>query len=181
MKFQIFIGILSLLITQVISIIQDNIEIISFDKTFMKNYEKVEEKNFQIKIASENIPKYLQIKVASIHEGENPNYIMVFKKSLDEYAEREQISSGESTTLMWLTKGQLDKENNLLYVTCYTFPCNYGLHIEESDIINIDLNTQFNLYITESNQEVDIKFNSYETIDPAYITLWAIGTKIFKK
>ena len=59
MKFQIFIGILSLLITQVISIIQDNIEIISFDKTFMKNYEKVEEKNFQIKIASENIPKYL--------------------------------------------------------------------------------------------------------------------------
>ena len=177
MKFQIFIGILSLLITQVISIIQDNIEIISFDKTFMKNYEKVEEKNFQIKIASENIPKYLQIKVASIHEGENPNYIMVFKKSLDEYAEREQISSGESTTLMWLTKGQLDKENNLLYVTCYTFPCNYGLHIEESDIINIDLNTQFNLYITESNQEVDIKFNSYETIDPAYITLWAIGNK----
>ena len=128
MKTQIFIGIL--LITQIISLIPNEPEIISFDGSFSQNYEGIEEKYFQIKITSENIPKYLQVKVSNIIEGKNPNYIMTFAKSLDESAEREQISSGEKISLMWLTKDQLDKENNLLYVTCYTYPCNYNLNLE---------------------------------------------------
>ena len=146
MKSQIFIGIL-LLIAQINSLKPNEAEIISFDGSFSQNYVNVEEKYFQIKITSENIPKYLKIKVNSINEGKNPNYIMTFAKSLDESSEREQISSGEKLSLMWLTKDQLDKENNLLYVACYTYPCNYTLNLESSDIISMNYNSQFNFCI----------------------------------
>jgi hypothetical protein len=176
MKTHIFIGIL--LITQIISLIPNEPEIISFDGSFSQNYEGIEEKYFQIKITSENIPKYLKIKVNSINEGKNPNYIMTFAKSLDESSEREQISSGEKLSLMWLTKDQLDKENNLLYVACYIYPCNYTLNLESSDIISMNYNSQFNLYVTDSNKNVEVSFNPEEgNPDSTYISLWAIGNK----
>jgi hypothetical protein len=108
----------------------------------------------------------------------NPNYIMTFVKSLDESGKREQISSGEKSAIMWLTKDQLDKENNLLYVTCYTYPCNYNLTIESSEQIKMNFNSQFNLYITENNKEVDVVFSpEKEDLDASYITLWGIGNK----
>ena len=177
MKSQIFIGIL-ILIAQIISLKPNEAEIISFDGSFSQNYVNVEEKYFQIKITSENIPKYLKIKVNSINEGKNPNYIMTFAKSLDESSEREQISSGEKLSLMWLTKDQLDKENNLLYVACYTYPCNYTLNLESSDIISMNYNSQFNLYVTDSNKNVEVSFNPEEgNPDSTYISLWAIGNK----
>ena len=176
MKTHIFIGIL--LITQIISLIPNEPEIISFDGSFSQNYEGIEEKYFQIKITSENIPKYLQVKVSNIIEGKNPNYIMTFVKSLDESAEREQISSGEKISLMWLTKDQLDKENNLLYVTCYTYPCNYNLNLESSDKINLNFNTQFNLYVTDSNKNIEVSFNPEEgSSDSTFVSIWSLGNK----
>ena len=177
MRTKIFIGIL-LLITQILSLIPNEPEIISFNGSFSQNYENVEEKYFQIKITSENIPKYLKIKVNNIIEGKNPNYIMTFVKSLDESAEREQISSGEKLSLMWLTKDQLDREKNLLYVTCYTYPCNYNLNLESSDIINLNFNSQFNLYVTELNKNVEISFSPEEgSSDSTYVSIWGIGNK----
>ena len=176
MRTQIFIGIL--LIIQIISLIPNDPEIISFDGSFSQNYENVQEKYFQIKITSDNIPNYLKIKVSNIKEGKNPNYIMTFAKSLDESAEREQISSGEKLSLMWLTKDQLDKENNLLYVTCYTYPCNYNLNLESSDKINLNFNTQFNLYITNSNRKVEVSFSPEKgSSDSTYVSIWGIGNK----
>ena len=177
MRHQIFIGIL-LLISKIISLIPNDREIISFDGSFSQNYEGVGEKYFQIKIISDNIPKYFRIKVSNIKEGENPNYIMTFVKSLDESAEREQISSGEKLSLMWLTKDQLDRENNLLYIACYTYPCNYNLNLESSDIINLGFNTQFNLYVTDSNKNVEVSFRPEgESKDSNYVTIWGIGNK----
>ena len=178
MKFITFIGILAILISQIVSMIPNNIETISFNGYFSEPFDNVEEKYFQIKIALENIPKYMKINVIDFLGEKNPNYIMTFVKSLDESGEREQISSGEKSAIMWLTKDQLDKENNLLYVTCYTYPCNYNLTIESSEQIKMNFNSQFNLYITENNKEVDVVFSpEKEDLDASYITLWGIGNK----
>ena len=178
MKFITFIGILAILISQIVSIIPNSIETISFNGYFSEPFDNVEEKYFQIKIALENIPKYMKINVIDFLGEKNPNYIMTFVKSLDESGEREQISSGEKSAIMWLTKDQLDKENNLLYVTCYTYPCNYNLTIESSEQIKMNFNSQFNLYVTENNKEVDVVFSpEKEDLDASYITLWGIGNK----
>ena len=59
---------------------------------------------------------------------------------------------------MWLTKEQLDKENNFLYVTCYSFPCNFSLNLTENDKINMELNSHATLYITNNNREIEVTF-----------------------
>ena len=178
MKYQPSIILFSFLITQIIAKIPEEPLIIDFNGNYTKNYENVNETYFQIKIISENLPKYLKIQISNFKESQNPNYIMTFNKSNDESSEREQISTGENSALMWLTQQQLDKENNLLYVSCYTFPCNYTLNLLSCEEINLDLNSQFNLYVTNNNKELDVSFSSEnEELNYPYITLWAIGNK----
>ena len=160
MKSQYFIFIF--LFPQIISLIPNDVEIINFNGNFSENYEITEEKYFQIKITSENLPKYLKIRMDNIIENKNPNFIMTFSKSLDSSAEREQISTGVKSSLMWLTKDQLDKENNLLYITCYSFPCNFTLSLTENDKINMEFNSFATLYITNNNKELEDHYGQLE-------------------
>ena len=177
MKFNTFIFLFASLFVQIISIIPNEPEIINFEGNFSQNYVNMNETYFQIKIISENLPKFLKIQVSNNEQSKNPNYIITFTKSLDSSGEREQISTGENSALMWLTQAQLDKENNLLYITCYTFPCNYSLNLIATEEIKINFNTQFNLYVTNNNKELEIAFNSEEDLKANYISLWAIGNK----
>ena len=172
------IFLLLLQIFQILSIQPNDTDIINLNGSYSKKHENVEEKYFQINITSANIPNFLKIQVTNTESTKNPSYIMTFVKSLDPSAEREQISKGEKSSLMWLTKNQLDKENNLLYVTCYNPPCNYNLNLESSNELNMDFDTQFNLYVTDNNKEIEINFSSEKDgFKASFITLWGIGNK----
>ena len=178
MKSPIFYVLLTIVITQIFSKVPNDNIIIKLDGSFSDDYPIVEEQYFQIKITSENLPKFLKIQVDNNMEDKNPNFVLAFIKSLDTSAEREQISTGEKSSLMWLTQSQLNKENNLLYVTCYSFPCNFTLNLFSSDAINLDFNSQFNLYVTDNNKEIEVSFSSEkEELNSTYISLWAIGNK----
>ena len=178
MKSDYFFFIFIFLFPQIITLIPNEAEIINFDGNFSENYEISEEKYFQINIISENLPKYLKIKIDNLIEDKNPNFIMAFTKSLDSSAEREQISTGEKSSLMWLTKEQLDKENNFLYITCYSFPCNFSLNLTENDKINMELNSHATLYITNNNREIEVTFADHnDELNISSISLWAIGNK----
>ena len=178
MKSPIFYVLLTIVITQIFSKVPNDNIIIKLDGSFSDDYPIVEEQYFQIKITSENLPKFLKIQVDNNMEDKNPNFVLAFIKSLDTSAEREQISTGEKSSLMWLTQSQLNKENNLLYVTCYSFPCNFTLNLFSSDAINLDFNSQFNLYVTDNNKEIEVTFSSEkEDFNATYISLWAIGNK----
>ena len=172
------IFLLLLQIFQILSIKPNDTDTINLNGSYSKKCENVEEKYFQINITSANIPNFLKIQVTNTESTKNPSYIMTFVKSLDPSAEREQISKGEKSSLMWLTKNQLDKENNLLYVTCYNPPCNYNLNLESSNELNMDFDTQFNLYVTDNNKEIEINFSSEKDgFKASFITLWGIGNK----
>jgi hypothetical protein len=63
-------------------------------------------------------------------------------------------------------------------IICSSNECNYELKLIASTVIEIDFNSQFNLYVTENNQNVEIVFSSDSEIDNFdYITIWAIGNK----
>ena len=58
------------------------------------------------------------------------------------------------------------------------FPCNYNLNIRASDTIDIEFDSQFNLYVTDKNKEIDVVFYSdKKDKDIPYISLYAIGNK----
>ena len=178
MKSPIFYVFLTIVIAQIFSKVPNDNIIINLDGSFSYNYSIIKEQYFQINITSENLPKFLKIQVDNNMEDKNPNFVLAFIKSLDTSAEREQISTGEKSSLMWLTQSQLNKENNLLYVTCYSFPCNFTLNLLSSDSINLDFNSQFNLYVTDNNKEIEVSFSSEkEELNATYISLWAIGNK----
>ena len=178
MKSPIFYVLLTIVIAQIFSKVPNDNIIINLDREHSYNYSIIKEQYFQINITSENLPKFLKIQVDNNMEDKNPNFVLAFIKSLDTSAEREQISTGEKSSLMWLTQSQLNKENNLLYVTCYSFPCNFTLNLLSSDSINLDFNSQFNLYVTDNNKEIEVTFSSEkEELNATYISLWAIGNK----
>ena len=66
-------------------------------------------------------------------------------------------------------------------IICSSDECNYELKLSASPFITIDFNSQFNLYVTENNQNVEVVFSSDSEIDDSdYITIWAIGIKMLK-
>ena len=178
MKSQMFYVLLISVITQILSKVPNDIKTIKFIDSFSKNYVIEGEQYFQILIISESLPKFLKVQINNYEEGKNPNFVVTFSKSLDTSGEREQMSTGEKSALMWLTQAQLQKENNLLYVSCYSFPCNFNLSLLSTDEIRMDFNSQFNLYVTDNNKDLEVTFTSEkEELDASYISLWAIGNK----
>ena len=84
---------------------------------------------------------------------------------------------------MWLTKAQLEGEEKKLYINliCSSKPCDFKLNLDAYDDIEMDFNTQFNLYVTENNKNVKVLFYSFSQADESdFITIWALGNKNVK-
>ena len=137
-------------------------------------------KYYKLIIDLESIKKYLKIEVENESDNINTNYIISFSNKDEECLEREQLSQGIINTQMWLTKNQIKNNNNYFYITCSSFNCNYKLTIISYDIIQINFNVEFTLYITENNKNIEV--NIYSDLSPInqnfdFVTIWALGYK----
>ena len=162
----------------------DDIINIPFDgKSYSDNYEITKSMIFKIKLDSdEEINEYLKIEVISTDPNKNPNLAIAFCSKNEGnqtcLGDREQLSTGIKSTYLWLTKAQLEDRDNLYFnVLCSDSTCESELKLNAEETIKMDFNSQFNLYVTEkNNQNIDISFvASSENYD--YINIWFIGGK----
>ena len=158
-----------------------DIEIIKFNGTYFSEiFTTSEPKYFEIVYESEELEpdKYLKIELVGLNNTDNPNLVIAFSNDDKNCLEREQLSYGLGNTQMWLTKEQILNKNKYINLICSSKSCNYKLNIEAHSEIDMDYNSQFNLYVTENNKKVEISFSSGEEIDESdYVTIWAIGNK----
>ena len=179
MKMIKIVFLLSFLLNPIFLISLNENQIINFDGDSYKQYYKQSNNFFKI-IFNEGvtIEDYLKIEVSNTNENDNPNFVVAFSNEDESCLEREQLSYGINNVQMWLTKAQLEKENLYMNIICSSNECNYELKLSASPFITIGFNSQFNLYVTENNQNVDVVFSSDSEIDDSdYITIWAIGNK----
>ena len=183
MKILNFFILLIFLISPILSITPNELEEITFDGQYFSHfYTENEPKYFKIIIQTEEIKDYLKIEVINIVEKESPNLIMAFSNNDEECLDREQLSQGINNIQMWLTKSQVENKNNYLNIACSSSSCSYELRITANDTIEMDYNSQFNLYVTENNKNVEIEFSllSDSSSESDFLTIWAIGNKNVK-
>ena len=183
MKILNFFILLIFLISPILSITPNELEEITFDGQYFSHfYTENEPKYFKIIIQTEEIKDYLKIEVINIVEKESPNLIMAFSNNDEECLDREQLSQGINNIQMWLTKSQVENKNNYLNIACSSPSCSYELRITANDTIEMDYNSQFNLYVTENNKNVEIEFSllSDSSSESDFLTIWAIGNKNVK-
>ena len=159
----------------------DDVTNIDFDGiSYSEKYNITESKYFQIIFQPETvINEYLKIEVISSDQNKNPNLAIAFStKDKSCLEDREQLSTGIKSTHLWLTKAQLENKDNLyINILCSDSICESELKLYADEAITMDLNTQFNLYVTENNQNIDVRFDSSSVDEYEYATIWAIGTK----
>ena len=124
------------------------------------------------------IKDYLKVEVSNINKNEKPTLVIAFSNKDETCLDREQLSYGINSTQMWLTKAQIEHKNMYINIICSSNDCNYELKLTASNFITLNFDSQFNLYVTDNNKNVEIMFSSESEVDDAdYITLWAIGNK----
>ena len=160
----------------------DDVTNIDFDGiSYSEKYNITESKYFQIIFQPPEtvINEYLKIEVISSDQNKNPNLAIAFSsKDKSCLEDREQLSTGIKSTHLWLTKAQIENKDNLyINILCSDSICESELKLYADEAITMDLNTQFNLYVTESNQNIDVRFDSSSVDEYEYATIWAIGTK----
>lgn len=181
MKIKYFILLLFLLCSQVYSIIPNNEEIKFNGNSYEAECKDCNEKFYTIIFETQEIKNYLKIEVENTSTDKNPNYVIAFSNNDDKCQNREQLSQGIKSSQMWLTKNQTENKNKYLHITCSSTPCNYKLKLNAYDNIEMDFNTQFNLYVTENNKNVEILFSSESSAEEFdFISVWAIGNKNIK-
>ena len=180
MKFIYSFFILLFLFSPIISIAINDIEEIKFDGiSFSSNFSMSEPLYFKIIFESQEvtIPEYLKIELINLDNTKNPNLAIAFSTQDQNCLDREQLSYGISKTQMWLTKEQL-LGNMYINLICSSNSCNIQLKLDAYNTIEMDFNSQFNLYVTENNKKIEIMFDpSSESEVWDYITIWAIGNK----
>ena len=151
--------------------------------SYSDNYEITESKIFKINLDSDTeINEYLKIEVICIGQNKNPNLAIAFCSKNEGnqtcLEDREQLSTGIKSTYLWLTKAQLEDRDNLYFkVLCSDSTCESELKLNAEETIKMDFNSQFNLYVTENNnQNIDISFEA-SSEDYDYINIWFIGSK----
>ena len=151
-------------------------------ESYTYNCQQCNEKYYKIIFQSKEIKNYLKIEVVNNSNEKNPKYVIAFSNNDEKCLNREQLSQGIKNPQMWLKKSQTENKNNYLYVTCSSSPCDYTLKLNAYDNIEMDFNSQFNLYITENNKNVEIIFSSQSssTEEFDYLSIWAIGNKNLK-
>ena len=182
MKTYFFVLLLIYLFSVIISVnINENNEVIPFNgESFTDTYTTSEPLYFEIAF-DENvrIKDYLKIELLSLDNEKNPNLVIAFSNKDEKCLDREQLSYGINNTQMWLTKAQLEEKKLYINLICSSKPCDFQLKLEGyDDNIEIDFNSQFNLYITENNKNVKIIFYSDSQNDESdFITIWALGNQ----
>ena len=154
-------------------------EIIFDSQPFSKTYTETGPKYFKIIFQTDEIKDYLKIEVVNKVDGESPNLVIVFSINDENCLDREQLSQGINNAQMWLTKSQVEN-NKYLNIACSSSSCSYELKITGHDHIEMNYNTQFNLYVTLNNKNVEIEFTSLseQSSEFDFLTIWAIGNKI---
>ena len=180
-----YILLILFLFCPIISIVPNEIQEIPFDgESFTYNCKQCEEKYFKIIFQTQEIKNYLKIEVENENESTDkiPNYVIAFSNNDEKCLNREQLSHGIKNTQMWLKKSQTENKNNYLYITCTSTPCDYTLKLNSYDNIEMDFNSQFNLYVTENNKIVEIIFSSQSSFTEEFdfVSIWAIGNKDLK-
>ena len=176
MKTYFFVLLLIYLFSIIISVnINENNEVIPFNgESFTDTYTTSEPLYFEIAF-DENvrIKDYLKIELLSLDNEKNPNLVIAFSNKDEKCLDREQLSYGINNTQMWLTKAQLEEKKLYINLICSSKPCDFQLKLEGyDDNIEIDFNSQFNLYITENNKNVKIIFYSDSQNDESdFITI----------
>ena len=162
-----------------ISLNDNDIIPIEFDGESYKEYYSQPNNYFKVTIREGvEIKDYLNVEVTNTNANENPNLVIAFSNKDEACLEREQLSYGINSTQMWLTKAQIENKNMYINIICSSNDCNYELKLTASDYIILDFNSQFNLYVTENNKNVEIEFSSESEVDDSeYCTIWAIGNK----
>ena len=61
---------------------------------------------------------------------------------------------------MWLTKKQIENNNNYFYIECSSYDCSYNLTITFYEMIEMDLSTELTFYITEKNKKLEVNIIS---------------------
>ena len=177
-----FVLLLFLLCSQVLSIIPNDNEEIKFNgDSYEVECKECNEKFYTIIYETQEIKNYLKIEVENSSTDKNPNYIIAFSNNDDKCQNREQLSQGIKSSQMWLTKNQIENKNKYLHITCSSTPCDYKLKLNAYDSIEMDFNSQFNLYVTENNKNVEILFSSQSSEEEFdFISVWVIGNKNIK-
>ena len=177
-----FVLLIFLLCSQILSIIPSNEEIKFNGDSYELDCKECDEKYYTIIFEAQEIKNYLKIEVENTSTDKNPNYVIAFSNNDDKCLNREQLSQGTKSSQMWLTKAQTENKYNYLHINCSSKPCDYKLKLNAYDSIEMDYNTQFNLYITENNKNVEINFSSQSssTEEFDFISVWAIGNKNLK-
>ena len=180
MKVTIAFILLISLISPIILIAPNDIEEITFDgEYFSRLFVEKEPKYFKIVFQTENIKNYLKIEVDNINKKEDPTFYLAFSDNDETCLDREQLSQGKNIIQMWLTKSQVENNNNYLYLSCTSSSCNFELKLSGTDIFSMDYNSQLNLYVTDKNKnvEIDIESTSSPSEEYDFITIWALGNK----
>ena len=121
-----------------------------------------------------NLKNYLRIKVTG-EETTTVPHIIEFVNGEN----RIQLSQNpKKVNYMWLTKGQLEEGTNAI-ITCPEDFCQYNVEIRQTEVINLDLNSEYTYYVSKSNKVMEFNFalEYPPTTQNLYASVWAIGEK----
>ena len=183
MKMINFVLFLLFFFSPIASISINDIETINFNgDSFTQNFTTSEPLYFEIIYESNEqeileVKNYLKIELIGLINTTSTNLAIAFSNNDKTCLQREQLSYGIGRTQMWLEKNQLTN-NKYINLICSSKPCSYRLNLEARNTIEMDFNSEFNLYVTENNKNVEIYFSSGEETDESdYVSIWAIGNK----
>ena len=128
------------------------------------------------KVKAINDYPYLKIKVEGNGETEKTNHIISYYQDQKLKDIKQLSQSITDTSVMWLTKEQIQND---FYTTieCAKFPCKFNLFLNGKDTAELDVNEQYNYYVTDNNKEMKFRLNcSIDLhIEDLFVTIWTKG------
>lgn len=125
---------------------------------------------------------YLKIYVEGNGDNEKTNLVISYYQE-EELKERKQLSqsvTNSNSTIMWLTKEQIQNDFYLT-IECAKTPCDYKLDLNGQTTADIHINEQYTYFITKETQLMNFRLlnlKNAKTLNENYtyfLEIWAKG------
>ena len=153
-----------------------------------ENTFELEERNtFRISLKN-NSADYYKLTIKRESKINNINFILSYYQKDSKFKNRKQFSQGEDKVEMWLNKAQVDNEFFIELEAekkLINFNKTMKINLDRYNYTELELEKQFNYYVSEENQMMKFKMNpviSGESIIPVdlnnyILTVWVKGNK----
>jgi hypothetical protein len=163
------------------SFIQGFIDIDLTEGKFSKDF-PAQNNITSFKVSQAKNYNYLKVNVEGYGNNENINHVISYYQE-EKLKERKQLSQSiTKSTIMWLTKDQIQKDFYLT-IECAKTPCDYKLDLSGETTAEIYINEQYTYFVTKENQQMNfslLNFKNEYSFDEKYeyfVGIWAKGNR----